>query len=78
MFLETRLDLAEAETVEICTSSGKVDVTLAAEGAEVLYTSDSGRLRTDCTYERKGDLYVSGNGASNITVETASSNLEIK
>ena len=66
------------ETSKIATSSGNVNLTLGNGGAEVLYTSSSGKLLTDRAYDRKGDLYVFGEGTSNITVETASGNLRIQ
>lgn len=72
------LTLTEVPTLQIQTSSGNVDLALAKGGAEVLHTASSGRLLTDCTYERKGDLYVFGSGAGNITVETSSGNLKIQ
>ncbi len=72
------LTLAEVPSAEIQTSSGKVDLTLAPGGAEVLRTAASGRLITDRAYERRGDLYVFGGGASKLTVETSSGNLEIQ
>ena len=52
----------------------KLERNTAKGGAEVLYTSISGKLLTDRAYDRKGDLYVFGEGTSNITVETASGN----
>ena len=56
----------------------KLERNTAKGGAEVLYTSSSGKLLTDRAYDRKGDLYVFGEGTSNITVETASGNLRIQ
>ena len=38
----------------------------------------AGKLLTDRAYDRKGDLYVFGEGTSNITVETSSGNLRIQ
>ena len=66
------------ETSKIATSSGNVNLTLGNGGAEVLYTSSSGKLLTDRAYDRKVDLYVFGEGVSNITVETTSGNLKIQ
>lgn len=70
--------LAEVPDAELCTSSGNVTVALGESGAAVLYTTSSGKLRTDRTYERKGDLYVFGDGESKLTVETSSGNFEIQ
>ena len=56
----------------------KLERNTAKGGAEVLYTSSSGKLLTDRAYDRKGDLYVFGEGVSNITVETTSGNLKIQ
>lgn len=72
------LTLAKVPSAEICTSSGTVSLLLAEGGAEVLYTTNSGKLLTDCAYDRKGDLYVFDEGASSITVETSSGNLKIQ
>lgn len=72
------LTLTEVPSAEICTSSGAVNLTLAKGGAEVLYTTASGKLHTARTYDRKGDLYVFDEGASHITVETSSGNLNIQ
>ena len=72
------MDGITAETAKITTTSGSVDLALGNGGAEVLYTSSSGKLLTDRAYDRKGDLYVFGEGTSNITVEAASGNLRIQ
>ena len=72
------LALANASTISVRTSSGTVCAMLPENGAEVSFTSNSGRLRTDRTYTRKGDLYVFGNGASQLSVETSIGNLEIR
>ena len=72
------LTLTDVPSADIHTSSGTVELVLAKGGAEVLYTSNSGRLLTDRPYDRKGDLYVFGEGAGSITVETSSGNLKIK
>lgn len=72
------LTLAKVPSAEIYTSSGTVSLLLEASGAEVLYTTNSGKLLTDHAYDRKGDLYVFDEGASNITVETSSGNLKIQ
>ncbi len=72
------LMLTSVPSAEIYTSSGTVSLLLAKDGAEVLYTTGSGKLLTDRAYDRKGDLYVFGKGASSITVETSSGNLKIQ
>ena len=72
------LVLTKVPSAKIYTSSGTVNLVLGNGGAEVLYTSSSGKLLTDRAYDRKGDLYVFGEGTSNITVETASGNLKIQ
>ena len=72
------LTLAKVPSTEIHTSSGTVSLLLARGGAEVLYTTNSGKLLTDHEYDRKGDLYVFDEGVSNITVETSSGNLKIQ
>ena len=73
-----KLSLINVPSTEIHTSSGDVDLTLAKSGAEVLHATSSGKLLTDCTYGRKGDLYVFDEGVSNITVETSSGNLKVQ
>lgn len=72
------LTLAKVPSTEIHTSSGTVSLLLARGGAEVLYTTNSGKLLTDHEYDRNGDLYVFDEGAGNITVETSSGNLKIQ
>ena len=72
------LTLAKVPSAEIHTSSGTVSLLLARGGAEVLYTTNSGKLLTDHEYDRKSDLYVFDEGAGNITVETSSGNLKIQ
>ncbi len=72
------LALTKVPSAEIYTSSGTVNLVLGNGGAEVLYTPSSGKLLTDRAYDRKGDLYVFGEGTSNITVEAASGNLKIQ
>ena len=72
------LTLTDVPSAELRTSSGTVDLALAKGGAEVLYTSGSGKLLTDRAYDRKGDLYVFGEGAGSIAVETTSGNFQIQ
>ena len=72
-----RLALLKTPSAEIRTSSGGIQLALPESGAEVAYTTSSGRLRTERTYARKGDLYVFGPGECRLTAETASGNLEI-
>ena len=62
----------------VLAAGGTVNLLLANGGAEVLYTTNSGKLITDRVYDRKGDLYVFDEGASNIIVETSSGNLKIQ
>lgn len=73
-----KLTPIETPDAAVCTSSGLVSVVLPRNGAEISYTSVSGRLLTSSAYEQKGDLYVFGSGESRITVETSSGNLEIQ
>ena len=72
------LTLVKVPSTEIHTSSGTVTLLLARGGAEVLYTTNSGKLLTDHEYDRKGDLYVFDEGAGNIAVETSSGNLKVQ
>lgn len=72
------LGLLSTDNVEIQTFSGKVNLKVPECGAEVAYTTSSGNLHTNIAYKRKGDLYVFGDGASNITVETSSGNFQIQ
>lgn len=70
--------LKDAPAVKVRTSVGKVSLTLPADGAEVSYISDGGKLLSDCAFERKGDLYVFGGGKSKVTIETLNGNAVIK
>lgn len=72
------LGLLSADNVEIHTSSGKVNLTVPEYGAEVAYTTSSGNLHTNISYERKGDLYVFGDGEAEISVDSSSGNLNIE
>lgn len=72
------LSLTNAPSAEIHTSSGDVSLTLPKNGAEVLHTTSSGKLLTTHAYDQKGDLYVFGESASTITVDTSSGNLRIQ
>lgn len=72
------LVLTAASQVDIRTSSGKTSLRLPEGGAGIAYTASSGKLHTEMTFERKGDLYVFGNGESKITVDSSSGNLEIQ
>lgn len=47
------LTLVKVPSAEIYTSSGTVNLLLANGGAEVLYTTNSGKLITDRVYDRK-------------------------
>ena len=73
--IELKLD--KASTAVIRTSGGKVGMALPADGAEVSYITNSGKLLTDCVYERKGDLYLFGEGKSNLAIESFNGNLII-
>ncbi len=75
-----RAELAfrEAPSAEIHSSSGKIVLTLAGGGAELSYTSGSGKLFTERSFTRRGALYVFGGGECRLTVETSSGNLEIR
>ncbi len=73
-----KLTILEAAEATVRTSSGGVCVTLPNAGAEVLLATSSGKLHTNRTFERKGDLYVFGSGTSRLSVETASGGLEIR
>lgn len=70
--------LADAPSVSVRTSSGTVCAMLPEGGAEASFTSGSGSLHTDRSYTRRGDLYVFGEGATQLAVETSSGNLEIR
>lgn len=72
------LGLSAASQVAIRTTSGKTTLRLPEGGAEIAYTASSGKLHTEMTFERKGDLYVFGNGESKITVDSSSGNLDIQ
>lgn len=72
------LTLIQVPSAEIYISSGIVSLLLARGGAEVLHTTNSGKLLTDRVYDQKGNLYVFDEGASNVTVETSSGNLKIQ
>ena len=72
------LAFSEAPSAEIHSSSGKIVLTLAGGGAELSYTSGSGKLFTERSFTRRGALYVFGSGECRLTVETSSGNLEIR
>lgn len=72
------LALADAPSVSVRTSSGTVCAMLPEGGAEASFTSSSRSLHTDRSYTRRGDLYVFGEGATQLAVETSSGNLEIR
>lgn len=72
------LAFSEATSAEIHSSSGKIVLTLAGGGAELSYTSGSGKLFTERSFTRRGALYVFGSGECRLTVETSSGNLEIR
>lgn len=75
---DVELGFDAVPSAEVRTSSGNVDIALSKGGAQVSYTSDSGKLRTERSCERKGSLYVFGGGESSLAVETSSGNLQIK
>lgn len=72
------LELISADNVEIHTSSGKTELQLPEYGAEVSYTAQNGKFHCNAAYERKGDLYVFGNGESKISVDSSGGNLNIE
>lgn len=69
--------LAAAAEVSVATTSGNVTLALPQGGADVVYTSNSGRLHTGRSHERSGDIYVFG-GEGMINVVTSSGDLGIK
>ena len=71
-------DDISAENLRCSTSTGNVNLGLAKDGAEVLFTTSSGNLLTDCAFDRNEDLYVFGDGEGNITVKTTSGNLKVE
>lgn len=75
---DVKLTLTGMPEAVVRTSSGRITLSLPAGGAEVLYDSNSGKLRTERPFERKGDLYVFGGGKSRLTAGTTSGDLEIR
>lgn len=71
------LDLLSTGNVEIFTSSGDVALRLPDCGAVLAYSTACGKLRCDVAYQRRGDLYVFGNGESSISVATTSGDLNV-
>ena len=71
------LDFAAKAEVSVATTSGNVTLALPQGGADVVYTSNSGRLHTGRSHERSGDIYVFG-GEGRINVVTSSGDLGIK
>lgn len=63
--------LAAAAEVSVAATSGNVTLALPQGGADVVYTSNSGRLHTGRSHERSGDIYVFG-GEGRINVVTSS------
>lgn len=72
------LDFAAAAEASVATTSGNVTLALPQGGADVVYTSNSGRLHTSRSHERSGDIYVFGGGEGRINVVTSSGDLGIK
>ena len=70
--------LAAVAQLDVRTASGKTQLSLPRDGAEIAYTAGSGRLRTEQPFDRKGDLYVFGGGEARITVASGSGNLEVR
>ena len=66
------------QNTDISSTSGNVDLKLPSDGAELSFASTSGKLRTDLSYGRKGDLYVFGNGQSSVSVNTTSGDVTVK
>ena len=71
----TELGTVTAENIDLSSSSGAIR---AGGGAELSYTSGSGKLFTERSFTRRGALYVFGSGECRLTVETSSGNLEIR
>ncbi len=72
------LGIVAASRIGIRTSSGDVSLRFPDCGAEVAYFTSSGTLRSDRSFDRKGDLYVFGNGSIPISVDSSSGNLHIR
>ncbi len=66
------------QNTDISSTSGSVDLKVPSNGAELSFASISGKLRTDLSYGRKGDLYVFGNGQSSVSVSTTSGDVTVK
>lgn len=70
-------NIGEAD-ININTTSGDVTMALPKNGLTVQYDSAGGSLRTDCKYEKIGDLYKFGKGSSNLEMQSKSGDLNIQ
>ncbi len=72
------LGLTGTEEAEIGTTSGEVSISLLGCGAEITYSSTSGKLSTGLDFTQNGNTYLFGDGKCKIEVGTTSGKLEIQ
>ncbi len=71
--------LGNCEKINVDTVSGGVTLVLTEEvGAEVVFDSSRGSLRTRLSFENDGERYVFGNGKTSVNVSTTLGNLYVK
>ncbi|MGN1019046.1 MAG: DUF4097 family beta strand repeat-containing protein [Aristaeellaceae bacterium] len=72
------LSLAGTPQLTIRTASGRTVLNLPEGGAEIAFSAQSGSLRTARAFDRQGDRLIFADGKAQISVHSASGNLEIQ
>ena len=72
------LDNMQVQEAAITTASGDVELSLPEKGAKIKYTTIGGELETDLDHKKTGNIYVFGDGKTNLTIQSTNGDLMIR
>ena len=72
------LDNMQVQEAAITTASGDVELSLPEKGAKIKYTTTGGDLETDLDHKKTGNIYVFGDGKTNLTIQSTNGDLMIR
>ena len=72
------LDNMQVQEAAITTASGDVELSLPEKGAKIKYTTTGGELETDLYHKKTGNIYVFGDGKTNLTIQSTNGDLMIR
>ena len=72
------MDNMQVQETAITTASGDVELSLPEKGAKIKYTTTGGELETDLDHKKTGNIYVFGDGKTNLTIQSTNGDLMIR